>query len=267
LQVAEDLRAEASALHRFLETLDEEDWRSPTLFMSWTPWDVLAHLHYFDQASLFALEDPEAFDRRRRELIEHVAAGGATTELQRAALRELDAPTLLRSWSETVEELAKSLSAASAADPRRRLPWFGPDMGIAMFTTARFMETWAHGQAIHDLKGVARTPTDRIRHVCTIGVKTFGWSFVNRGQEVPGPPPRVRLRAPSGAFWEWNESDEGEWIEGDALDFALVVTQVRNVRDTALRVQGAIASQWMEIAQCFAGAPADPPAPGVRRGA
>jgi hypothetical protein len=46
-----------------------------------------------------------------------------------------------------------------------------------------------------------------------------------------------------------------------------VVTQGRNVADTALQVRGPVAKRWMSIAQCFAGGPADPPKPGTRVGA
>ena len=133
-----------------------------------------------------------------------------------------------------------------------------------MFTTARTMETWAHGQEVYDLVGATRTHTDRIKHVATIGVKTFGWTFANRGLPAPGPPPWVRLVAPSGAIWEWNEPSETDFVRGDAVEFCQVVTQVRNVADTALEVKGPVATQWMAIAQCFAGGPADPPAPGTR---
>ena len=153
------------------------------------------------------------------------------------------------------------------SDPKRRLPWFGPDMGVRMFTTARFMETWAHGQEIYDLKKLARTPTDRIKNVAAIGIRTFGWTFVNRKLEIPGDPPYVRLVAPSGEIWEWNEPSNDESIQGEAIDFCYVVTQGRNVADTALEVKGPVATQWMAIAQCFAGGPVDPPAPGSRVGA
>ena len=136
-----------------------------------------------------------------------------------------------------------------------------------MFTTARFMETWAHGQEIYDLKQRARTHTDRIKNVAVIGMKTFGWTFVNRGLEVPGPPPYVRLVAQSGAIWEWNEPSESEFVRGDAVDFCQVVTQGRSVTDTQLEVVGEISTRWMSIAQCFAGGPVDPPKPGERSGA
>ena len=106
--------------------------------------------------------------------------------------------------------------------------------------------------------------TDRIKNIATIGVKTFAWTFINRKLEVPGPPPYVRLVAPSGEIWEWNDPGETECVRGSAVDFCHVVTQGRNVADTALEVRGPVATSWMAIAQCFAGGPVDPPAPGTR---
>jgi len=263
LQESIDLRAEADELHAFLETLDPGDWTVPTKFMGWTPWDVVAHLHFFDQVSMVALAGREVFAARRKQLIEMMGSGLSNAEIARKEYGDLAPEELLRRWIETCHDMSDQLGAS---DPKRRLPWFGPDMGVRMFTTARFMETWAHAQEIYDLKGVARTVDDRIRNIAVIGIKTFGWTFVNRGLEVPGPPPYVRLVAPSGAIWEWNEPSETECIRGDAVDFCHTVTQGRNVADTGLVVTGEIANQWMAIAQCFAGPPADPPAPGERTG-
>jgi len=133
-----------------------------------------------------------------------------------------------------------------------------------MFTTARYMETWAHGQDVYDLMRAARKPTDRIKNIAAIGVKTFGWTFVNRGLEVPGDLPYVRLDAPSGAVWEYGEPSETSRIAGSALEFCHVVTQGRNIADTSLEVTGDVATKWMAIAQCFAGGAVDPPKPGAR---
>jgi len=262
LQVALDFEDEVSELHGFLETLEPADWDRKTLFMDWTPWDVVGHLHYFDHVSLSAVEGEEAFAATRKQLMDSVGEGMTTAALVRRELGGLDAPKLLVRWRETGGELAKRLGAC---DPKQRLPWFGPDMGASMFTTARYMETWAHAQEIYDLKQVERRHTDRIRNIVAIGVRTYGWTFVNRKLEVPGPPPYLRLVAPSGAVWEYNDPSDEERIEGSALDFCQTVTQVRNAKDTQLSITGPIASQWMEIAQCFAGAPADPPAPGTRK--
>jgi len=261
LQEAVDLIAEAEELHGFLRTLDEADWSRETGFMGWTPWDVVAHLHFFDLVSLRSLEGREAFTRRRDELVARMTTGETSSQIARRELGPLPPRELVARWNATCRDMATQLGAS---EPDRRLPWFGPDMGVRMFTTARLMETWAHGQEIYDLKRVERVPTDRLRHICVIGVRTFEWTFLNRGLEVPGPPPQVRLRAPSGAIWEWNEKSQSGRIEGDALDFCQVVTQVRNVADTALDVKGDVATRWMSIAQCFAGGPADPPKPGQR---
>jgi len=259
LQESLDLRAEATELHAFLESLDPEDWGRATRFMQWTPWDVIAHLHYFDLFSLYALEGIEIFGTKRDEFIQYIRAGLSPSEIARREFGKMAPAELLRCWQETCFEMSTKLGVS---DPALRMPWFGPNMGVRMFTTARYMETWAHGQEIYDLMQVERTHTDRIKNVATLGVRTFGWTFVNRGLEVPDPVPYVRLSAPSGEIWEWNEAHEHESIRGDAIDFCQVVTQGRNIADTRLEVRGEIARRWMSMAQCFAGGPVDPPEPG-----
>ena len=130
--------------------------------------------------------------------------------------------------------------------------------------TARQMETWAHGQEVFDALGIPRPTHDRIKNICHLGVVTFGWSFQNRQIAVPQPEPYVSLKAPSGKIWEWNNPASPYSLKGDALDFATVVTQVRNIKDTNLKIKGQVAKQWMEIAQCFAGKPENPPLQGTR---
>ena len=85
-----------------------------------------------------------------------------------------------------------------------------------------------------------------------------------RGLKAPEVVPCLRLVAPSGEIWTWNADEAANRITGNAIDFAQVVTQVRNVADTSLEVVGPIATEWMGMAQCFAGAPETPPAPGAR---
>jgi len=261
LQVATDLRAEADELHAFLATLSEDEWSRTTPFLGWNTWDVVAHLHFFDQVSLLALTDADAFAARRKGLIQLFGEGKTNQEIARLEYDGLGNRELLETWLRTCHEMSKQLGES---EPKRRLPWFGPDMGVSMFTTARLMETWAHGQDVYDVMKASREPTDRIKHIAVIGVKTFGWTYVNRGLEIPGPPPYVRLTAPSGELWEWNEPSETEKIEGSALEFCRVVTQGRNIQDTALEVTGDVANGWMAIAQCFAGGPVDPPKHGER---
>jgi uncharacterized protein (TIGR03084 family) len=151
-----------------------------------------------------------------------------------------------------------------AEDPSRRVAWGGPDMSVRSCISARQMETWSHGQALFDMMGVERIEHDRLRNVAIMGVNTFGWTFANRGLPVPPVKPFVDLVAPSGARWQWHDAGSPERVEGSAVDFCRVVTQTRNVADTALRATGAIATQWLSFAQCFAGPPHPPPAPGTR---
>ena len=103
-----------------------------------------------------------------------------------------------------------------------------------------------------------------IRDSATIGVKTFGWTYVNRSLEVPRDIPYVEIKAPSGEIWEWNEPNDTNFVKGKASDFCHVVTQGRNVKETDLTVVGDTAKHWMSIAQCFAGGAEDPPDVGVR---
>ena len=123
------------------------------------------------------------------------------------------------------------------------------------------METWAHGQDIADTLGISRAPTDRLRHVAHLGVRARPNSYLSRGMTPPDGDVRVELRGPSGDRWVWNE-DATPAVTGDAVDFCLVVTQRRHLDDTDLVVEGALAQEWMSIAQAFAGSPG----PGRRPG-
>ena len=157
LQEAADLLAEAEELHGFLATLSDDDWRRPTSFKSWTPWDVVAHLHMFDAVSLLAIEGGDSFAARRKELTECMMRGERLTEVGRRELGSCGPADLRARWIATCREMAAELGAS---EPDRRLPWFGPDMGVRTFTTARFMETWAHSCDVHDALGAAMEATD-----------------------------------------------------------------------------------------------------------
>ena len=78
---------------------------------------------------------------------------------------------------------------------------------------------------------------------------------------MPAAPVRVELTLPSGAGWAAGEDGAAECVRGTAEEFCLVVTQRRNLADTALIVEGPATAEWMAIAQCFAGGPTIGPAP------
>jgi uncharacterized protein (TIGR03084 family) len=261
LPQAADFRAEADELHNLLVTLSDADWGRATLFKQWAINDIVQHLHDGDLMAAASVAGPDNFSKFRAERQVLLDRGMTRVQAARDRLGHLTGRQLLARWHAQMTDLCNELSALPADT---RLKWAGPDMGVRMFTTARQMETWAHGQAIYDLVGVTRSPTDRLRNIAEIGVRTYGWTFANRGRPVPGPAPHVRLTAPSGAIWAWNDPGPENAVEGDALAFCQVVAQTRNIADTDLTVTGEPARIWMSLAQCFAGPPEDPPAPGTR---
>ena len=251
LQQVADLREEGEALYALLDTLPDEQWALPTPFKRRTVNWVVRHLHDADRWAVQSIKDPDAY---RRWAVKWIASRRVYPSYPRSR-------PLLERWRADFLKLCDTLDAS---DPAVRIPWFGPDMSIRMMATARQMETWAHGQDVYDLVRVRRRHTDRIRNICFLGVRTFGWTFLNREIEVPSPEPYVRLDAPSGAVWEWNEPSEANCVIGSAVEFAHVVTQGRNIADCNLTVVGETATAWMCMAQCFAGEPQEPPAPGER---
>ena len=256
----EDFRAEAVELAALLETLRGDGWARTTQFKDWSVEDVVLHLYASDAMAMASLDGEAAFARLRADMLRARAGGASMIEESRRRFPDMRGTDLLRHWTDQVEALCSRLGER---DPKERLPWSGPGMSLRMFATARQMETWAHGQEIYDSMGLARAPRDRLVNVATLGVRTFGWSFANRGLAAPPTAPVVRLDTPSGHPWVANEDGDGE-VSGTMVEFCQVVTQVRNVGDTSLRVRGEAAAAWMRIAQCFAGPPADPPPPGTR---
>ncbi len=256
-----DLRAEAAELAAMLRARPDADYERVTAFKGYTINDVLRHLHQGDFMASLSVGDAEGFKQWYAARQQRRAAGVSTRDDARLQFGHLSGAVLLAAWHAKLEELCDQLAAI---DPEARLKWAGPDMGVRMFTTARQMEIWAHGQELYDILGLERAPTDRLKNVAVIGVRTFGWTFVNRKLPIPPDAPYIRLDAPSGAVWEWNPPSTTNSVTGAALDFCQVVTQVRNVADTRLTVTGDTANRWMAIVQCFAGPPETPPAAGAR---
>lgn len=250
-------RAETAELAEVLAGLAEPGWARVTDFKAWRVFDHVHHLNISDALAAQAAADPVAFRARRDAVAVRGMAGGLGAD----GPPDISAADLFDRWRAGVGALGEALAGVEA---RARLPWYGPDMSARAFATARIMETWAHGQTIHDALGLTRKATDRLRPICELGWRTLGWSFGVRGLEAPVGAIALRLAAPSGVVWAWGADEAPERIEGPAEDFALVVCQCRNVADTRLKVAGRAAASWMAIAQCFVGGASDPPPPGTR---
>lgn len=242
--ICDDTRAEHADLDLVVAGLDEDGWSTPTPAEGWAVRDQISHLWFFDQRALMALTDPDEFAADMQRLL----AGGGT-DLSVAPGRAMSGADLLASWRLDRERLLK---VAAQVDPSARVPWYGPAMGARSFITARLMETWAHGQDVVDALGAHREPTARLKHVAHIGVRARPFSYLINRMEMPDVPIHVVLDAPDGSEWAWGEPSP-DTVRGPALDFCLVVTQRRHPADTSLVVEGPAATEWISIAQAFAG--------------
>jgi uncharacterized protein (TIGR03084 family) len=244
-RIRDDLAREQQVLDRIVSDLSEDQWVLPTPSEGWTISDQIGHLTYFDGAAATAISDPDRFTVSIDELLSEGPHVDAIT-----LHRDLKPPQLLAAWRGNRALLAE---ASSHLDERARIAWYGPSMSARSFLSARLMEVWAHGQDVVDAVGAGREDSDRLAHVARLGFVTRGWSYANRGLEMPVGEVSVELVAPSGELWRYGPSDATGRITGPAVDFCLVVTQRRNVADTRLTVEGEAARDWMSKAQAFAG--------------
>ena len=190
-QVLDDFRAERSELIDILDAAGADAFDRPTPAEPWTVRDQVSHLAFFDEEALKAATEPDAFFAGVARMAEVGADVYMDQHIERG--REMQ-PAELMDWLTTVG--AGLAAAFEGRDPDERIPWYGPPMRARSFVIARIMETWAHGQDIVDALGVDRRPTDRLFHIAELGIRTFRFSFENRGGEVPEE--RVREPCESG---------------------------------------------------------------------
>jgi uncharacterized protein (TIGR03084 family) len=247
-----DLGSEQQDLDELLSGLDDPSWDIVTPAEPWTIRDTVSHLAFFDERQVQAILDPDTF---AAEINLHLKDGIDDYIGLGIGMGRSMSPASVLDWWRSARTAA--LDAFARVGPEDRLPWFGPPMKGRSAVTARLMETWAHGHDVAEAAGVQRPSTDRLFPIAELGVKTFSWSFANRGLEVPVERVRVELVGPSDATRVWNDTMVNS-ITGPVDEFCLVVAQRKNLLDTALAVEGDVARRWMEIAQVFAG----PPGPG-----
>ena len=248
--VLADLSAEGVDLDA-LVSADGVDLSLPTPAPGWSIAHQLGHLRWTDELTVLTCSDPPGFRAAAAALTD---AAGLERAIAAGARDGAGTPgqELLASWRSGRSAVLEALCRVPSGT---RLDWIGPPMGAGTMASARIMETWAHGQDIADALGVERTPTDRLRHLADLGVRTRDHAFRTNRLPVPTETFRVELTAPSGSLWSWGPEEAAERVSGPAVDFALLVTQRRHPDDLSLTVTGRSARQWITIAQAFAGAP------------
>ena len=262
MKEAKDFLKESTQIFDLMKNRPEKDFFIRTQFKNWSINDVIGHLHLFNFAANLSLKSPDHFQKKFFLIFKNFKNGQNILEPQGKWLKGLSGNALLEAWWLQVKRVTETFEKAN---PKSRVKWVGPEMSARSSITARQMETWAHGQEIFDVLGKVRVESDSIKNIVHLGVSTFAWTFFNRDLTPPDEIPFIELESPSGIMWKWNNPSRSSKISGKATEFASVVTQTRNIKDTNLRVVGNTASQWLSIAQCFAGPPENPPKPGTRK--
>jgi len=242
-----DLTAEGDRLWSAVAGLDADGWATPTPAAGWTVATQVAHLLWTDEVATIAATDKDAWDAI---VLDAIADPSGYVDAQAHEVARLAPEALLARWGTARTALKTALQELPDG---QKMPWFGPPMSAASMATARFMETWAHALDVYEALGVDYEPTDRIRHVAHLGVRTRNFAFTVHELEPPAEEFRIDLVAPSGDVWAWGPEDAAQTVTGSAYDFCLLVTQRVHRDDTDLMAVGDDAEKWLTIAQAFAG--------------
>ena len=149
--IISDIRQEVEVLNTLLDELSDEQWNANTTFKDWTPEIVISHLCYFDLMTIYSINDSDKFASEGYFLMNAYSTidnSLGRAEAVKEKLNIKDHRDLKELWLLTNDQMC---SVFEKVDPKLRCQWFGPDMGAKMFMTARYMETWSHGQEIYDL--------------------------------------------------------------------------------------------------------------------
>lgn len=253
----DDLEAEGDQLRETVDRLGEDGWHTATPAAGWTVATSVAHLLWTDEVAVLAAhslrgdQDKAAWDD---VVLAAIADPHGFVDAGAHELAALPRDEVLARWGAGRAALRQALTEVPEGS---KMPWFGPPMSPASMATARFMETWAHALDVYDAAGSRPEPTDRIKHVAHLGVRTRSYAYSVREEPPPAEEPRVQLTAPSGETWAWGPEDAAQTVTGSAYDFCLLVTQRVHRDDTDLVAVGPDAEHWLRIAQAFAG-PAGP---------
>lgn len=252
--VLADFEAESAVLDALVAQLSAGEWSRETPSPGWSVAHQIGHLAWTDAAVIDAAAAANGDAAAFAALGAGLQSGAVTIDSAAAEMAALPPAELLAQWRDGRRRMAASLREVA---PGARLPWFGPPMGATSMATARIMETWAHGQDIADALGAGRPPSERLRHIAHLAVRTRNFAFKLHQLSPPEAEFRVALESPAGGTWTWGPEDAAERVTGTAEDFCLLATQRRHRDDLDLTAVGPNAETWLDIVQAFAGPPGE----------
>ncbi len=249
--LVDDLAAEADALDGLLAGLSAEQWLTATPATGWDVRDSVAHVAIGDELARGCVSEhrvPKLMQEGLEAILEGDTAAKAFELKMVGRGRQMRPADVHRWWRTGNEALCRVLRGA---DPVARLPWGPNRMSPASFTTARVMETWAHGLDCFDTVGATPVYTDRLHHVADLSVRALPYAFMINGLEAPGAV-RVELDAPSGDTWVVGPHDAPTVIRGTASDWCRVaVHRARSDERSRLRGEGPDANDVIKYVQAY----------------
>jgi uncharacterized protein (TIGR03084 family) len=251
-----DLAAEGESLDRLIAGLSAQEWDLPTPAPGWSVKHQVAHLSSIFCIAGLAASDPASFEK---------IAAGAAADFD-GAVHALLTPYLTYSPEALLDrwrtERAVATEKLTALPPETMVPWVARKIPAAFLACAGIMEVFAHGQDIADAVGVQRDYTDWIGHLAGFAARNRDFGYLAHGLTPPAAEFRFELTLPSGGRLEFGPADAEQRITGPVLDFCLLVTRRRHRADLEVAATGALADEWLNIAQAYRGSPGAGRSPG-----
>ena len=211
-----------------------------------------------------ATSRPPRSSRRSRSRIRPRSVASSTRLLadlagrrRRARGRSARAARAARSSPGGARRVRPTVAGLRDHGPRDRVPWVAGPMSAMSFATARLMETWAHGQdVVRRARGRARAdrpPAPR-----------GGARCAHAPVRLRGARARAARRRGAGGAHRAGRSRRGRGANRPPTSSAVLrSTSASSSRSAATRPtprcrsSGPLASEWIPIAQAFAGPPTD----------
>ena len=207
-----------------------------TQFKGYTIGDVVGHLHHWNAAADLSLRDGAGFQAFFKQVAEGLGGGlDAAPDRERVARR----PARPRAARRVAALLPRDGGAL-----RRRRPEGAGAVGRPGHERALEHHRAADGDLgprAGGLRRARRRARERRPHPEHRGARREHLRLDLRepqARAAEATSPTCGSSSPSGAIWEWNAPSEASRVEGDATEFCQVVTQVRSLGDTKLRVTG-----------------------------
>ena len=241
-EILADLVAEQQYLDQSLQRSPDRDWKAKTPVKGWNVQDTIAHLAWSEERAARALEGDLGFldEAKEFEDLDAYIASGVT------GARGKRPQEIIEWWRHGRADVVDALSRRTTSD---RVTWYLGEMSVVTFSSARLMETWAHGLDILGTLNKEIEDTPRLRHIARLGWLTLPHAFELAGEDYPSPI-RVELVGPGYARWVFGPEDADNIVRGNAGDWCRVVVRRMDAGDAEnLTATGPVAETALRVAR------------------